>query len=92
MHSKEPYITKDSQYFLYMPSTVAQKIYLYPVITGIFRYEPGYYLKRSHYDNYLLMYVSRGECTLRYEGQSRVIREGSVTNRTIRSWVRATYS
>ena len=78
MHSKEPLITKDSQYFLYTPSTVAQKVFLYPVITGIFRYEPGYYLRRSNYDNYLLMYVSRGECSLTYEGESRVIHEGEL--------------
>lgn len=78
MHSKEVGITPDSQYFLYVPSTVATRVYLYPVISGIFRYEPGYYLRRSNYDNYLLMYISRGICDLRYEGRSYQIREGQV--------------
>jgi len=78
MHSKEHGITKDSQYFLYVPSTVATRVYLYPVISGIFRYEPGYYLRRSNFDNYLLMYINKGRCALRYEGKAMQIKEGQV--------------
>ena len=78
MHSKEPGVTKDSQYFLYVPSAVATRVYLYPVISGIFRYEPGYYLRRGNFDNYLLMYVNKGTLELRYESQKKRAREGQV--------------
>ena len=58
MHSKEALVSKDSQYFVYIPSATAARVYLYPQITGFFTYEPGYYINRKHYDNYLLMYIA----------------------------------
>ena len=78
MHSTEPHISGDSQYFIHLPSTAAKRVYLYPVVLGIFRYEPAYYLRRSHYDNYLLMYINRGTLTLVYEGRQSLVREGQV--------------
>ena len=78
MHSTEPLVSKDSQYFIHQPSTTARRVWMYPVVLGIFRYEPGYWLRRSQYDNYLLMYINRGELTLTYEDVSRTVREGQV--------------
>ena len=76
MHSKEALVTKDSQYFLYQQSAVASRVYLYPTITGRFTYEPGYYLRRINFSNYLLMYVERGELALRYAGRDDLARAG----------------
>lgn len=76
MHSKEPLVTKDSQYFLYQQSAVASRVYLYPTIIGRFTYEPGYYLRRHNFANYLLMYVEKGELTLQYADQAYLARAG----------------
>lgn len=41
MLSKEQGVIKDSDYYIYTPSTQAQNLFLYPLITGYFRYLPG---------------------------------------------------
>lgn len=62
MRSKEAKVAADSDYYLYQPSAVASRIYLYPTVIGYFHYEPGYHLQRSSYDSFLLMHVTRGCC------------------------------
>ena len=78
MHSKEPLVRKDSQYFVYTPSATALRVYLYPQIIGYFCYEPGYLIRRTRYDNYLLMYVEKGELFIAYEGKEMTARQGQV--------------
>lgn len=78
MHSKEPLVRKDSQYFIYTPSATAARIYLYPLIIGYFSYEPGYLIRRNRYENFLLMYVAKGELFLSYEGKEMTARQGQV--------------
>lgn len=78
MHSKEPLVQKQSEYFVYQPGATALRIYLYPLITGYFYYEPGYFLQRTNYENYLLMYIAKGELALTYEGSEYRAREGQV--------------
>ena len=78
MHSKEKLVRENSQYFVYSPSAVAARVYLYPMITGYFYYEPGYFIRRSHYDNYLIMYIAKGELSLVYDGKDMNAHEGQV--------------
>ncbi|MBQ6321932.1 MAG: AraC family transcriptional regulator [Lachnospiraceae bacterium] len=78
MKSKEPLVMAESDYFLYQPSTIASQVYLYPVDTGYFYYEPGYYLKRASYANYLLMLITRGKLTLSYRGSRYHVHQGQV--------------
>ena len=78
MHSKEPLVRKDSQYYVYTPSATAARVYLYPQIIGYFCYEPGYLIRRTRYDNYLLMYVEKGELFIAYEGKEMTARQGQV--------------
>ena len=78
MYSKEPLVNPKSEYFVYLPSTIAAKVYLYPVITGKFTYEPGYYLRRANYDNYLLMHIDSGQLTFVYNGRRQVVTEGKI--------------
>ena len=47
MLTKEPLVSPDSEYFLFMPSAVASQVYLYPVCIGHFRYQAGYSLSRN---------------------------------------------
>lgn len=70
MHSKERLTTSDSDYHIYRPSAVATKLYLYPLVIGQFKYEPGYYLHRNSFDGFLLMYIKKGSCTVKTEGST----------------------
>lgn len=62
MYSTEPKVGAGSDYYIYHPSALAQKIYLYPIIVGQFHYESGYHLKRSQLESFLLMYIISGSC------------------------------
>ena len=62
MHSIEYGVGPDSDYYLYQPSAIASKIYLYPLVLGAYHYQPGYHLKRSSYNSFLLMYIEKGTC------------------------------
>lgn len=64
MKSVEYKVAKISDYFVYNPSKTAQKMFLYPLVCGLFTYEPGYKLMRSSYDSFLLMYIQNGTMIL----------------------------
>lgn len=66
-----------SDYFVSLPSTVAQSTFFYPLCMGHFLYEPGYSLRRDAYDSFLLMYVQNGELTLEYDTQKERVKAGS---------------
>ena len=76
MRSKEALVGKNSDYYIYQPSATAEKLYLYPLQVGYFYYEPHYYLRRNYYDNYLLMTIVKGECSLKYQGKHYHVQEG----------------
>lgn len=62
MISYETHILPNSDYYVYTPSTLAKKLYFYPICTGSFRYESGYRLARDSYDSFLMMYILKGTC------------------------------
>lgn len=70
-------IVPDSDYYIYTPSAQAQNLFLYPLITGYFRYLPSYCLRRTSLDSFLIMHMKRGDCEVEcgnrhfhaYEGQ-----------------------
>lgn len=64
MRSTEFKVSPQSDYYIYTPSALARKLYLYPLLAGYFIYEPGYFIKRNHFDNFLIMYISKGICTV----------------------------
>lgn len=64
MLTLEPHVSGDSDYYVYTPSALARTLFFYPVCTGYFTYEPGYFLKRDSYDSFLVMLVTKGECTV----------------------------
>lgn len=66
-------IAPGSDYYTYQPSTIASKIYLYPVVIGYFHYIGGYHLKRAHYDSFLLMYIEKGSCQVRLNGELQTV-------------------
>lgn len=76
MKSCENFVSDKSQYFIYSPSKTARDIFLYPLQCGRFLYEPGYYLRRDSYDNFLLMYVQKGEFMLELDGTVSPVAEG----------------
>lgn len=70
MRSTEFKVSPQSDYYVYTPSALARKLYLYPLLTGYFIYEPGYFIERNHFDNFLIMYISKGTCTVSAGSQS----------------------
>ena len=64
MLSKEPFISNDSNYFVYSPSKNAMEMFLYPLQCGQFTYLPGYRLVREAFDSFLLMYIQKGTLSL----------------------------
>lgn len=71
MHSFEPHVDKNSDYYVYTPSAVARKLFFYPVCTGHFIYEPDYLLKRNNYDSFLIMYITKGSCEVTFQDQKK---------------------
>ena len=55
---------------LHVASATAKELYYYVLWTGHFICKTDFYIKRSHLDNYLLLYTVAGTGTLNYEGKS----------------------
>ncbi len=68
MKSCEKFVSPKSEYYVYSPSLNGQSMFFYPLCTGRFIYEGGYYLRRDSYDSFLLMYIKSGSLTLEYAG------------------------
>lgn len=77
MKSCEPFVSPDSEYFLYSPSVSGKNMFFYPVCTGRFFYQAGYRLERSSYDSFLVMYVQRGSLTLEFDHKKTDVSAGN---------------
>ena len=75
MKSAEQRVSPISDYYVFSPSKTAQEMFLYPLQCGIFTYEPGYTLRRSSFDSFLLMYIQKGSLTLELNGRKQQVSE-----------------
>ncbi len=82
MISKEAYIKKESDYYVYTPGALAKKLFLYPTIVGDFGYEPGYKLYRDAFDSFLCMYIKSGQCQISVGADNSKGEEGEMLNMT----------
>ena len=78
MLSTENLVVPGSDYYIYTPSAQAQSLFLYPLIVGRFQYLPGYCLRRTSLDSFLIMYVIRGGCQVEWGGRRLPAREGQI--------------
>lgn len=78
MRSTEANISASSDYYVYTPSALARRLYLYPICTGQFYYEPGYHLTRTQYDSFLLMYITAGNCSIEIDSGEYYAQRGDV--------------
>ena len=69
MRSEELHVSPLSDYYVYTPSALARKLYLYPLSVGYFIYEPGYEIRRDHFDSFLIMYITKGTVNI-FSGDS----------------------
>lgn len=76
MKSCEPNVSPSSDYYMYSPSLGAMEMFFYPLCIGHFVYEPGYTLRRSSYDSFLLMYLENGCMTLEAENRTAGVSAG----------------
>ena len=51
MQSLEEKVSPRSDYYVYVPTALARKLYLYPLHVGYFIYEPGYHIRRDRFDS-----------------------------------------
>ena len=73
MKSIEQKVSPISDYYIFTPSQTARSLFLYPLRCGLFTYDPGYSLRRSSFDSFLLMYIQKGTMILDLNGiQQRV--------------------
>ena len=78
MRSVEKHVTELSDYYTYTPSTSAKKMFFYPLLTGYFYYEQGYHLKRTNYDSFLIMLITKGTCTITLNGVTTNLSKGQL--------------
>ena len=73
----EEKVSEGSEYYVYAPSKTAQLLFFYPMQCGLFFYEPGYFLRRSAFDSFLIMYIRRGTMLLDFDGKKQKAEAGS---------------
>lgn len=78
MRIQVPKISSLSEYYVYAPSILAQKIYLYPLSVGHYIYEPGYEISRNNFDSFLIMFIIKGFCSVWTNGQAYAAKSGDV--------------
>lgn len=78
MLSTEALVAPGSDYYIHTPSAQAQGLFFYPLIVGHFQYLPGYCLRRSSLDSFLVMHMVRGCCEVEWSGRHCRAREGQV--------------
>ena len=61
MRSQEAKVSPASDYYVYAPSALAARLYLYPTSVGYFYYDAGYRIRRNRFDSFLIMYISWGK-------------------------------
>lgn len=74
--SNEGHYSKKSKYYIYTPSLHAQEAFFYPISTGYMHYEPGYFLERSTFDSFLIMYIQKGMLYLEQANTTFTAQEG----------------
>lgn len=76
MRSYELKVLPQSDYYVYAPSAIAQKLYLYPVSIGHFFYEAGYFINRNNFDSFLIMNIKKGSCSITTKNSRSVAHAG----------------
>lgn len=76
MRSQELKVSPRSDYYVYAPSALAKRLYLYPLSVGYFIYEPDYHISRNSFDSFLIMYITKGSCDVEAEGKSFTVKSG----------------
>ena len=78
MYSYEKLVDKKSEYFIYTPSALSQKLFLYPTIIGDFIYNPGYHLYRESFDSFLCLYIKKGAVNITTNGITATAHENHI--------------
>lgn len=78
MIPNEKGVAPGSDYYIYTPGAQGGDLFLCPLITGYYRYRAGYSLRRSSFNNFLLMQIKKGQCTVETGGQILTARAGQI--------------
>lgn len=66
----------ESDVYFYTATSQARETFFYPLCAGHYYCTPGYYVSRTNYDSYLLIYAKRGSGCLEAEGETFPFHEG----------------
>ncbi len=78
MYSKEKLVSPVSDYYIHTPAANTRDLFLYPTITGYFKYEAGYHLYRESFDSFLCMYIKKGKCVIEINDKSYTAAQGQI--------------
>ena len=76
VQAAERLVSAQSEQFFYAPSQLALEHFLYPLCAGDYEYLPGYALRRSSYESWLLEVILSGSVTLESQGCTYHARKG----------------
>lgn len=76
MHPQEINVSPLSDYYVYAPSALAQKLYLYPLSVGHFLYKPGYWIQRNSFDSFLILSLTKGNMHIVIDGKPLQAQKG----------------
>lgn len=69
-------IKTDSAFYIHTPSITAKATFFYPLRTGFYHYETGYFQERRRFDSFLLMYIEHGSMSLQVSSGEYLAQEG----------------
>lgn len=78
MLSVESGVSANSNYYIHTASTQAKKAFFYPVCVGFFQYDETYHLSRDSYDSFLLMYIKKGNCLIKFGSDTYIAKENQI--------------
>lgn len=77
MLATEINVSPDSDYYIYQPTSLARRLFFYPLVVGRFTYTEAYTLERKGFENYLLTYVEEGSCIVKRGSREFLAEAGS---------------
>lgn len=78
MKVSEQGVSDASSVFFHVASPRALRMFFYPVCTGHFFCDETYFLDRTNYGNFLLLYVVRGSGVVEVGGEKYILGQGSL--------------
>lgn len=78
MYTIEKGVLNNSCAYFHTPSNIAKSMFFYLICVGHFFCDNNYSIERDNYNNYLLMYVKKGEGTIWYKDKTYIAKSNDI--------------